>query len=183
MSATDAAHPAVEVPVVDDPATPGDGRRGRYAGIVSRTVSNCADAVILAIVGVGTLFVLQAVVAMVEGKPFGDVTLQSDWAVVIIFGQSALYFIVGWAVFGRSGGEALVGLRVVRRDGRALGWPRSILRFILVPLTYAVCGLGYIWILIDNRRRTWTDLAAGTVVVYDWRRADERPVDVLGAPR
>lgn len=150
------------------------GHQGRYAGIVSRAVSAVTDAIVLAVLSIGTLFVVQAVVAMLEGVPFGDITIDSDWGILIVFVQAMVYFTAAWAVFGRTGGEALVGLRVVRRNGRSMGWARSFWRFLMAPLSYAFCGLGFVWILVDRRRRTWMDLAAGTVVVYDWRRADRR---------
>jgi uncharacterized RDD family membrane protein YckC len=154
-------------------------RQGRYAGIVSRTVAISTDAVVLAAASIGTLFVLQAVVAMIMGVPFGDVTIDPEWGIAIVLGQAATYFTVGWAVFGRTGGEALFGLRLVRRNGDVVGWGRAFLRFIVSPLAYAFCGLGYVWMLVDNRRRTWADLAAGTVVVYDWRRADDPPLEAI----
>jgi uncharacterized RDD family membrane protein YckC len=129
--------------------------------------------------GVGTLFALQAVLAMIEGKPFGDISIDSGWGILIVFAQSTIYFTVAWAVFGRTVGEALFGLRLVRRDGRPVRWGRAFLRFLVSPLAYTFCGVGFLWILVDNRRRTWPDLVAGTVVVYDWRRSDERPPEVI----
>jgi uncharacterized RDD family membrane protein YckC len=153
------------------------GRQGRYAGIVSRTVSVVVDSIVLAIASIGSLFVVQAVLAMLEGVPFGDYTLDPEWGIVIVAAQAAIYFTAAWAVFGRTGGEALFGLRLVRRNGREVGWARAFLRFLLTPLAYAFCGLGFAWILIDNRRRTWADIAAGTVVIYDWRRADGHPAE------
>ena len=153
------------------------GRQGRYAGIVSRAVSISVDAVVLAVLSIGSLFVIQAVLAMLEGVPFGNVSIDADTGILIVVGQAAIYFTVAWAVFGRTGGEALFGLRLVRRNGGEVGWARAFVRFLVSPLAYAMCGLGFLWILIDNRRRTWADLVAGTVVVYDWRRADRDLAD------
>ena len=157
----------------------GGSRQGRYAGIVSRSVAISADAVVLAVLSIGSLFVLQAIGAMVEGKPFGDVTLPSELGVVVVVFQSAAYFTVAWAVFGRTAGEALFGLRTIRRTGGPVGWGRAFVRFLVSPLALSVCGLGFAWMLVDRRRRTWPDLVAGTVVVYDWRRADRVPVEVV----
>jgi uncharacterized RDD family membrane protein YckC len=154
-------------------------RQGRYAGIVSRTVAISTDAVVLSVLSIGSLLVIQAVVAMVRSEPFGNVTIDPDWAILLVLGQSAAYFTVGWAVFGRTAGEALFGLRTVRRNGEPVGWIRAFVRFLVSPLSFSLCGLGFFWILVDRRRRTWSDLAAGTVVVYDWRRADQEPVEVI----
>ncbi len=148
-------------------------RQGSYAGIVSRTVSLVADAAVLAVISISSLFLVQAVLAMVDGVPFGDIAIDSDWGLVIVASLSATYFTVGWAVFGRTVGEALLGLRLIRRNGRSVGWIRAYLRFAVSPLAFVACGLGYVWILFDRRRRTWPDLLMGTVVIYDWRRADD----------
>lgn len=164
------------------PVEGGENRQGRYAGIVSRSVAIGADAVVLAVLSIGSLFVLQAVDAMIEGKPFGDVTIQSEWGVAVVMFQSTAYFTVAWAVFGRTAGEALFGLRTIRRNGTPLGWGRAFVRFLVSPLALSVCGLGFVWMLVDRRRRTWPDLIAGTVVVYDWRRADRAPVDGIAPP-
>lgn len=166
----------VTVPASSDPAAQ-TGHQGRYAGIVSRTVAVMVDAVVLAVVSIGSLFVLQALLAMIGGVPFGDVSIDPEVGVAIVAGQAMAYFTVAWAVFGRTAGEAIVGLRLVRRNGQEVGWARAFLRFLVSPLVYAVCGLGFLWILVDNRRRTWADLVAGTVVVYDWRRADRSAPD------
>ena len=155
------------------------GRQGRYAGIVSRTVAIAADAVLLAVCSVGTLFVIQAVLAMIEGVPFGDISIEPEWGIAIVVGQSAIYFTAAWAVFGRTCGEALVGLRLVKRNGGDVGWGQAFVRFVVSPLAYAFCGLGWIWIVVDNRRRAWPDIIARTVVVYDWRRADPVEHEVI----
>ena len=169
---------------VTPPVPPLDGpRQGRYAGIVSRTVSLLTDSVVLALVSIVSLFVLQALIAMIEGKPFGDVTIDPEWGVVIVASQAGLYFTAGWAVFGRTGGEALFGLRMVRRNGMPMSWARSFVRFLVWPLAFAFCFVGFLWILVDRRRRTWSDLVAGTVVIYDWRRADATPVEAISPPR
>lgn len=174
------ALPVGSGPVVAVAASEVDGQRqGRYAGIVSRSVAIGTDAVVLAVLSIGSLFVLQAVAAMIEGKPFGDVTIQSEWGVAVVVFQSAAYFTVAWAVFGRTAGEALFGLRTIRRNGQPVGWGRAFVRFLVSPLALSVCGLGFAWMLVDRRRRTWPDLVAGTVVVYDWRRADLVPVEAV----
>lgn len=161
-------------PTFESTETPAERRLlGHYAGIISRAVSSIIDAVVLSMVSFGTLLVLQAVIAMIQGVPFSDVSIDSAWGVLIVGFQAMGYFTIGWAVFGRSGGEALLGLRVVRRDGSDVGWGRAFLRFLVWPTAYSFCGLGFFWILIDNRRRTWPDLIVRTVVVYDWRRANE----------
>ncbi len=77
-----------------------------------------------------------------------------------------LYFPFFWARGGQTPGMWLFGLRVVRdRDGGRIGWGTALLRTLGMYAASAVFYLGFIWILIDKRRRGFHDLIAGTVVV------------------
>ena len=59
-------------------------------------------------------------------------------------------------------------LRVVMdKDGGPITVGPAILRLIGYWIDSLVFYLGFIWILIDSRRRGWHDLIAGTVVVQD----------------
>ena len=60
----------------------------------------------------------------------------------------------------------LMHLRVVRdADGGPIGGGAAIVRLIGFYISGVVFYLGFIWILIDKRRRGWADLIAGTCVV------------------
>jgi uncharacterized RDD family membrane protein YckC len=60
----------------------------------------------------------------------------------------------------------MMGLKVVRDvDGGPLSTGQAIIRLIGYWVSSAVLYLGFIWVLIDKRRRGWHDLIAGTVVV------------------
>jgi uncharacterized RDD family membrane protein YckC len=60
----------------------------------------------------------------------------------------------------------LFRLRVVRdADGGPISGGQAILRLIGFWVSSFVLYLGFIWILIDSRRRGWHDLIAGTVVI------------------
>ncbi len=76
------------------------------------------------------------------------------------------YFPFFWARDGQTLGMKVAGIRVVRdRDGAPIGWGTAILRLIGFWVSGAVMWLGFIWILIDGRRRGWHDLIAGTCVI------------------
>ena len=82
--------------------------------------------------------------------------------VLLIF----LYFPFFWARGGQTPGMRLFGLRVVAdRDGGRIGWGTALLRTLGMYVSSAVLYLGFIWILVDKRRRGFHDLIAGTVVV------------------
>jgi uncharacterized RDD family membrane protein YckC len=86
--------------------------------------------------------------------------------IILTFLISIGYFPFFWARGGQTPGMRAFHLRVVRdRDGGPIGGGTAILRLIGYWISGAVFYLGFIWILIDSRRRGWHDLIAGTVVV------------------
>ncbi len=145
-----------------------DPWQGRYAGIVSRAGAFAIDVIVVTIATSGTIFFLQALDAMLRSEPLGNVQIAPEWAALISIFIFLVYFVGGWTVFGRTGGEALFGLRVVRRNGTRVHVLRCLLRFFVFFPSLLLMGVGVLWILVDKRRRTWADIAARTVVVYDW---------------
>jgi uncharacterized RDD family membrane protein YckC len=85
---------------------------------------------------------------------------------VVISLMSLLYFPFFWARGGATPGMRVAGIRVVNdRDGSRIGWGTAILRLIGFWVSAAVFYLGFVWILVDSRRRGWHDLIAGTCVI------------------
>jgi uncharacterized RDD family membrane protein YckC len=63
---------------------------------------------------------------------------------------------------------ALLGIRVVKADGSAIGARQAVVRTVTLPLSFLVFGLGFLGILINRDRHAWHDRFAGTSVVYSW---------------
>jgi uncharacterized RDD family membrane protein YckC len=77
----------------------------------------------------------------------------------------AVYGCVMWVLKGTTIGGSVLGLQVVRLDGKAIDWGTGIVRALGCFLSLAVLFLGFIWIAIDPERQAWHDRIAGTVVV------------------
>ena len=77
----------------------------------------------------------------------------------------ALYLAVAWAIGGRTFGDMLMGLRVVRAGGQPIGWFLSGARAI----AYVLLPIGLLWSAVDRRSRSLQDVVLWTAVVYDWR--------------
>jgi uncharacterized RDD family membrane protein YckC len=86
------------------------------------------------------------------------------WAIV--------YLTYTVAVYGKTVGKAVVGLRVVTKHGERVGFARAFLRVPAYAVSYLVFFMGFVWIAISKTRRGWHDYLVGTCVVYDW---DARP--------
>lgn len=84
----------------------------------------------------------------------------------------ALMLLAGFGYFGlswRRGGQTL-GMRAWRlrlrgAGGGIPGWNALALRYGVALISLAVFGLGFLWSLLDRERRTWHDLASGTVLL------------------
>ncbi len=78
---------------------------------------------------------------------------------------TAAYFVVSWSRGGQTIGMRAWRLRVVGADGRALAWPRALLRFVSACISLVALGAGFVWCLVDREKRGWHDLAAHSVLV------------------
>jgi uncharacterized RDD family membrane protein YckC len=75
------------------------------------------------------------------------------------------YFAISWARGGQTIGMRAWRLRVVDVNGHALPWPRCVLRFLVACISLGAVALGFLWCLVDARKRAWHDVAAGSVLV------------------
>ena len=101
---------------------------------------------------------------------FGE-ELLSEGSIVwsIAFGVWAFFYLFYcWGVGGKTPGVALLGIRVVRRDGSRLGFRRAVIRTVVFPFSFLFFGLGLIGVVIGREHRALHDVAAGSTVVYDW---------------
>jgi uncharacterized RDD family membrane protein YckC len=142
--------------------------RGATAGFASRVAAMFIDIVVISITFYAGLVLCTLTVQVLSFDRLDVTAVPEPAASAILAGWSVLYFWAGWWLFGKTVGKAILGLRVVRRDGGAVGWSRSLIRFGGYLLSLVAFGLGFAWILIDRKRRDWADMLAGTRVVYDW---------------
>lgn len=89
---------------------------------------------------------------------------------------------VGLVAEGGSFGHRLVGLRVVRVDGGRLGVVMAFVRLIVEIASLLPLGLGMLWMLDQAQRRTWHDLAAGSIVVRETPRVETAGPEWADAP-
>jgi uncharacterized RDD family membrane protein YckC len=147
--------------------------KGHYAGVVSRLIAYIIDLVVISVVVVGTTWFVNTVQATL-----GLRSLINDNATRFVLGGLAvlllagIYFVFFWTLTGQTPGKMIMGVRVVTLDGEPLSLGRSIRRAFGYLVSALIFYLGFIWILIDNRRQGWHDKLAGTCVIYNW---DARP--------
>ena len=87
--------------------------------------------------------------------------IDDGWLFLLII----VYHVGFWAWKGTTIGGIVCHLRVVRPDGKPVGFTEALVRGLSAIFSVAVAGLGWFWMLWDAERQTWHDKIAGTVVV------------------
>jgi uncharacterized RDD family membrane protein YckC len=141
--------------------------QGHYAGSVSRFLAFVVDAAVSAGLFALGLAATSLVVQVVTGHSVS--WSRTNIVVAIIFAAwEFFYFGYSWAASGRSFGMAVLGVRVVRKDGGVLDPWRGVVRALVFPLSFLFSGLGFLGILVQREHRALHDLIAGTAVIYAW---------------
>ncbi|WP_395684229.1 RDD family protein [Dokdonella sp.] len=115
------------------------------------------------------LWMLTAALAMLIAH--GDVDAAhppATWRALLqmaLFAVTATYFVASWSRGGQTIGMRAWRTRVVSTEGRALPWPRALLRFSLALVSLLAFGLGFAWCLFDRRGRAWHDIIARSELV------------------
>jgi len=139
----------------------------RLASPVKRLIAYIIDGAIISVV----FFVLAVVLGTLIGAAgqSGREFLASAGIVIYMLVFLVLwigYFPWFWSHGGQTPGHKALGMRVVvEEDGSQLGFGGGLVRLFGYFVSGLVFWIGFIWILIDKRRRGWHDIMAGTIVV------------------
>jgi uncharacterized RDD family membrane protein YckC len=143
------------------------GYQGHYAGSVSRFVAFVIDLAVSSGVFSLALAAISYGVHVVTGHSVSWNRSTPLVAVLFVLWEF-FYFGYSWAVSGRTFGMAALGIRVVGADGSVVEPRQGIVRAAVFPLSFLLCGLGFLGILVQREHRALHDLIAGTAVVYSW---------------
>jgi uncharacterized RDD family membrane protein YckC len=152
------------------------------AGLWRRLAANLYDALLLVAIWMcGGL-----VVVLLRGEAVPPLTW---WFEAYLLALAFGYFGWSWVRGGQTAGMRAWRIRVLRADGSPIDWGPAAIRFVAGSLVVAALAFGAWavrgagpgtvagaiglalgaaaigWMFVDGRRRTWFDLAAGTVVV------------------
>ena len=155
-----------------------DSLQGYYAGFTSRAVAIIVDLAIISLVsavvigGVSLFLDLPSIKrfifwlnSVLPGIAQVFVWLTGPgFAGVFYFLFLYLYFIFFFSTTGQTVGKAIMGLRVVTTDGKRMGVRRSFIRTLCYTLSLAPLGLGFLWVLGEDRRRS--DARAGPLDLH-----------------
>ena len=154
------------------PEPPGPAPGVAFAPLGERFLAYLIDVIIVTIFIMLAAIVASAVFASgLSGTPQNPSVTPAaaggfGLIMLIVFVVATAYFPWFWMRGGATPGMKRFNLRVVNdKDGGRVTGGQAVLRFIGLWVSSLVFYLGYIWALIDSRRRGWHDLIAGTVVI------------------
>jgi len=159
-----------------DRRSPGASRTiaAPLAGLGERLLSVLVDFAIVSVLNVvlmSPVFLILYFRPALSGSPPGFDPVLSGIALlsaVLLAAADLLYFAGLWALRGRTPGQSLLKLAVVRRGvppGEGIGWSAGILRFVFFALGAVPLYAGW-WIAsFSVDRLAWHDRMAGTRVV------------------
>ena len=99
------------------------------------------------------------------GEPVTPGSLGAWLEFIALVGATFLYAGLSWRFGGQTLGMRAWRLRAVDVQGNPPGWSAIVLRFGVGALSLAAAGLGFVWVLVDRERRSWHELASGTLTV------------------
>jgi uncharacterized RDD family membrane protein YckC len=158
---------AGDAPPSGPPVIVRESLQGKYSGFASRFTAFAVDVGVTLGVFLLALAAISFAAKVLTGT---DITWnKGDIWVIIAYAVWAFgYFAHSWAASGRTAGMALFGVRVVRDDGAEVSGRRAVVRTLALPLSFLFLGLGFVGILLGDRRRALHDVIAGTAVIYSW---------------
>jgi uncharacterized RDD family membrane protein YckC len=143
---------------------------GRYAGFASRLLAYVIDRLII----LGLLLILSPVATfLMDALPTPQLTRSVIVGLLALLPAvtGAIYSMGFWLLAGQTPGKRVMGVRIIRTDGRRLKLGNVVRRWVGYWVSTWFL-LGFLWILVDKRRMGWHDHIAGTLVVYAWPESD-----------
>jgi uncharacterized RDD family membrane protein YckC len=138
--------------------------RVSYAGLITRTIAFAIDAAIINVVAITVAAVIALVLSVFPASDDMKKLLAAVgaglWVVWLI-----AYFVTFWTTTGETPGNRVMRIRVVRADGGGRVRPARALARLAGLVIGLPLFLGYVPILLTDRRRGLQDVMGRTVVV------------------
>ncbi len=142
-------------------------QQGHYAGAVSRLVAfGCDQAIATICFSIATAS-LTFLVVLITPDNYKLQIPPGLLSVIYVF-WLFLYYSYPWSTSGKTPGMAILGLRVVQRDGSLTNFKCGLTRTLTFPLGFLTFGIGFIGIITSREHLAIYDRIAKTAVVYDW---------------
>lgn len=134
-------------------------RAARPAGLLRRLAAFVYDAFLIAALLMLYTFAVVGIRGMREVGP------GTEWFGASLLLLHALFYCGFWVKGGQTLGMRAWKMKLERRDGTPVGWPRAAARYAAAWASLAAAGLGFLWSYVDRDRRCWHDILTDTRVV------------------
>jgi uncharacterized RDD family membrane protein YckC len=136
-----------------------------YQGLITRAIAFTIDAVVVDVVAIVVTAAAALIVSALSLPNSFDTALVAAGAWLFLL-WSAGYFVTFWSTTGQTLGNRVMQIRVVRaKDGGTLRPWRALLRLVGLMLAALPLFLGFLPILLTERRRGLQDVIGGSVVI------------------
>lgn len=122
-----------------------------YAGFGLRLVAALIDGVVMMVIGAA----LRKIMPFFAQPLFSTLT-------------GALYSVLLWVNWnGQTVGKRVMGIKVVKENGKPLDYPEAVIRYLMYIVSLIPLGLGYFWVIWDEKKQGWHDKIAKTLVIKE----------------
>ncbi len=90
----------------------------------------------------------------------------------LLFLELYAFYAYFWVRGGQTVGMMAWRIEIRTDDGGPFTLTHATLRFIGALLSFACLGLGYLWVLIDPAKRSWSDMLSSTTTLHMPRQPD-----------
>lgn len=147
---------------------PGMSPFGEYAGVGTRLAALLIDALVA--VGAGIVFII--VGAVIAGSSDGGAgaaigILVLIFGYVVVIGVQIWNLVLKQGTTGQSIGKGVMNIKVIGLGtGQPLGNGGAFVRWLMHTFIDGnICALGFLWALWDDKKQTWADKVANSIVV------------------
>lgn len=110
----------------------------------------------------GILISTSLIIVLLRGGK--EIETSTLWLQLLLVAEIFTYYTYSW----KRGGQTL-GMRAwkikIQSNSNRLSWPQLTLRFISGLASFLSLGMGLWWQYIDNKKRTWMDIASQSTVI------------------
>ena len=90
---------------------------------------------------------------------------EAVWFKFYLLAAGFPYFGWCWTRSGQTLGMKTWRITLQRADGKPVRIRDAAVRYVFATLSWAAFMLGFLWMLVDSRQRSWHDIASGTRLV------------------
>jgi len=121
-------------------------------------------------IALGSLFFLTTALLLPfnQGKAFDHEQWSYPLSLLLV---SFMFFGWFWTHGGQTLGMRAWKIRVCTRDDQAIGWHHALVRFVIALVSWCAGGLGFFWILFNNKKLSWHDLISKTRICSEKRKS------------